>query len=292
MPLSWNRIARTERMLHDLKEKAQAFRALNDRSQLLLPNAWDAASARIFEEAGFPAVGTTSDGISYALGTRDGELLDRDTAVAQCRIIACAVSVPVSADMEAGYGADAAAVAQTAGAALDAGVVGINLEDNTHGDGLFTTDAQANRIAEARNEADRRDIPLTINARTDVFLLGLGDNESERLTLTISRGRAYLQAGADLVFVPLVVDLAIIHQLAEAFDGKLSVMAIPGIPSAAEMFRAGARRVSIGQAAMLASLGLVSAIAKELKSSGTWAAIEETFFGFAEAESLFTEGSA
>ena len=135
-------------------------------------------------------------------------------------------------------------------------------------------------------------IPLTINARTDVFLLGLGDDERERIALTISRGKAYLQAGADLVFVPLVVDPTIIGQLAEAFHGRLSVMAMPGAPSAAEMFKAGARRVSLGQTAMLASLGLVSMIAKELKSSGTWAAIEKTFFGFTEAESLFTNDAA
>ena len=174
----------------------------------------------------------------------------------------------------------------------DAGVVGINLEDSTHDNNaasLFEADLQVKRITAARHEADKREIPLTINARTDTFILGLGADEDELISLTIERGKAYLAAGADLVFVLLVVEPQIIKQLADGFDGRLSVMAMPGASSAAELFEAGARRISIGQTAMLATLGLVSTIANELKSSGTWSSIEKTFFGFAEGETLFSE---
>lgn len=139
--------------------------------------------------------------------------------------------------------------------------------------------------------ADRKhNVALTITARTDTFILGLGADENERVSLTIARGKAYLAAGADLVFVPFVVEPSIVERLADAFDGRLNVMAMPGAPSAGDLFRAGAQRLSIGQAAMLATLGLVSTIATELKSTGTWSSIEKTFFGFIEGDTLFPDG--
>lgn len=277
-------------MTNDHRQKAQLFRDLNERGQLLLPNAWDAASARIFEKAGFPAIGTTSAGIAYTLGVRDGEQIDRATAIQQTGIIAKAVSIPITADIESGYGTQVADVVETVNAALDAGAVGVNLEDSTHNNAagsLLDINLQAKRIAAARHEADKRKIVLTINARTDTFILGLGAGDDERVSLTIERGKEYLAAGADLIFVPLVVEPRIVKRLADSFDGRLSVMAMPGAPSATELFKAGARRVSVGQTAMLATLGLVSTIANELKSSGTWSSIENTFFGFSEGEALF-----
>ena len=129
---------------------AERFRNDNTAGRLLLPNAWDAASARIFEEAGFAAVGTTSAGIAYAHGVRDAERIDRDTMVRAIARIVAAVSCPVNADIEAGYGPGAADVGTTVDAVLDAGVAGINLEDNTHGHGLaplFAVDEQCARIA-------------------------------------------------------------------------------------------------------------------------------------------------
>ena len=276
-------------MADNQQEKAQAFKELNDRGELLLPNAWDGASARIFEEAGFPAIGTTSAGISYSRGLRDGENLDRSLAIQENGIVATAVSVPVNADIEAGYGTGASDVAKTVRETLDAGVVGVNIEDNTHSNALFDIREQSERLAGARAEADKRDIPLTINARTDTFILGLGADVGERMALTVERGKAYLDAGADLVFVPFVVDPEPIARLAEAFDGRLSVMAMPGAPSAAEMFKAGARRVSIGQIAMLSCLGHLAAIAQAMHLEGTWNEVEQSFFGFVEAEALFAK---
>jgi len=271
---------------------AERFRNDNTAGRLLLPNAWDAASARIFEEAGFAAVGTTSAGIAYAHGVRDAERLDRDTMVRAIARIASAVSCPVNADIEAGYGSTAADVGTTVEAVLDAGAAGINLEDNTHGRAatpLFAIDDQCVRIAAAREAAARRGIPVVINARTDTFLLSLGGDADDRLKITIERGLRYLRAGADLVFVPLVVSPAVVQPLADGLQGRLSLMALPGAPPAADLFAAGAARVSIGQLAMLGTLGALRQMAEELRQHGTWGAIERTFYGFGRAEGLFQE---
>ncbi len=274
---------------------AARFRDQNQAGGLLLPNAWDAASARIFEKAGFTAIGTTSAGIAYSEGVQDAEHIGRDAMVRAVARIARAVSCPVSADIEAGYGGAAGDVAKTVEAVIDAGAVGINLEDNAHDRGapaLFDIDAQSARIAAARAVADRRGIPLVINARTDTFVLNLGTDVDERLDLTVERGRRYLQAGADLIFVPLLVDTTLVAHLVDQLRGPISLMALPGAPSAAELFEAGASRVSIGQLAMLAMLGSLEHIATELRERGTWQSIERTFYGFAEAEALFAREQA
>ena len=268
---------------------AEQFQEQNRAGHLLLPNAWDAASARIFAKAGFTAIGTTSAGIAYAQGFQDAQRISRDAMARVVATIVGAVSCPVSADIEAGYGPGAADVAATVDAVLDAGVVGINLEDGTHAGysaSLFGIDQQCSRIAAARGVAERRNVPLVINARTDTFLLGLGSDVEERLRQTVERGSRYLRAGADLVFVPLLVDLALVKRLGEELQGRISLMALPGAPSARELFAAGAARVSIGQMAMLATLGSLKRIAEEMKQHGTWRSIEDTFYGFAEAEAL------
>jgi 2-methylisocitrate lyase-like PEP mutase family enzyme len=279
-------------MTSTFETRAERFRELNLAGHLLLPNAWDAASARVFEQAGFAAIGTTSAGIAYTQGVRDAERLTRDAMVRAIATIVAAVSCPVNADVEAGYGARPVDVTATVEAVLDAGVAGINLEDNTHGAGtraLFEIDEQCARLSAAREAAERRGVPLVINARTDTFLLSLGADIDERVMLTVERGRHYLRSGADLVFVPLLVSPAVVTQLAEALEGRISLMALPGAPPASELFDAGAARVSIGQLAMLGTLGALREMAEELRDHGTWSAIERTFFGFAQAEALFTE---
>ena len=265
---------------------AARFRDLNLAGRLLLPNAWDAASARIFEDAGFPAVGTTSAGIANARGLPDGERIGRDAMVREIASIVRAVDRPVTADIEAGYGHAPADVAATVNAVLDVGVVGINLEDNAHradAPPLYSIAEQAARIRAARDAADERRIHLVINARTDSFLLGL----DERIEMTIERGRAYLQAGADLVFVPGLIDPEVVRHVTGAITGPISLMAMPGAPAARVLFDAGASRISLGNCAMLATLGALRAIANEVLEAGTWTSIERTFYGFGEAEALF-----
>jgi 2-methylisocitrate lyase-like PEP mutase family enzyme len=280
----------------ELVSRAARFKALNDAGGLRLPNAWDPASARLFQAAGFPAVGTTSAGIAFARGMLDGEVISRDAMMCEIAAIAAAVDVPVTADIEAGYGPSPADVAATVDATLDAGAVGINLEDNMNRppaavdatSPLFTIEQQAARIAAARAAAERRGIALVINARTDPFLMGLGTDDEERLAMSIERGRAYLRAGADLVFIPVLVDPAQVRRAADAIGGPISVMALPGAPSADAWFAAGAARVSLGAMAMMAALGVIRDIAAEFRDAGTWTSIERTFYGFAETKALFT----
>jgi len=246
-------------MTTSTKHKAKILSDLNSQGHLLLPNAWDAASARIFEAAGFPAIGTTSAGIAYSRGFCDAQKISREEMMHEVAIIARAVDIPVTADIEAGYGPSAGDVTETVRAVIDAGAVGVNLEDNTHGGAhpLFDITTQAERIAAAKSEGDRNGIALTVNARTDSFLLDLGVDENERTAITIERGHAYLAAGADLIFVPKLIDTRIARHLSDAFKGRLNLMAMPGAPAANVLFNAGAQRVSLGPTAMLASLGTV-----------------------------------
>jgi 2-methylisocitrate lyase-like PEP mutase family enzyme len=272
-------------------ERATTFHELHASGHLLLPNAWDAASARVFEDAGFPAIGTTSGGIANARGLPDGETIGRARMLEEIRTIVDAVHVPVTADIEAGYGDAPSDVAQTVAAVLDLGVVGVNIEDRTHhsevAPKLYGVDEQMARIDAARAEAERREIHLLINARTDTFLLALGADLEERIALTIARGKAYLSAGADVVFVPGAIEVDTVRRLADAIGGPLSVMAMPGAPDATALFTAGACRVSLGNTAMLAVLGALDRIARDVVKTGKWAAIERTFYGFVEAEKLF-----
>jgi 2-methylisocitrate lyase-like PEP mutase family enzyme len=272
------------------KQLASHFRNLNQQGNFLLANAWDIASARIFEEAGFPAIGTTSGGIAYAHGYRDAELIKRDDMLRHIAAIAGAATVPVTADIEAGYGASPQAVADTIRRVIEAGAVGVNLEDNSHGFGaspLFGVEEQSARIAAARSAAEQTGLPLWINARTDTYLLGLGDDFDARFAMTVKRANAYLAAGADMVFVPVLTDLAQIKRLRAAVSGPISLMAMPGAPSAAELFAAGAQRVSLGVCPMLAAMGTIRDIAREVRAHGTWHAMQRSFYGFAEAEALF-----
>jgi 2-methylisocitrate lyase-like PEP mutase family enzyme len=275
--------------LTDQAALAQRFRDSNLAGRLLLPNAWDAVSARIFEQAEFPAVGTTSGGIAFSRGLPDAQQISREAMVREIASIAAAVECPVSADIEAGYGPNVSDVVQTVEDVLSVGVVGVNLEDHSGASGpdpLFAIQDQVERISAARETAERRGVPIVINARTDTFLSNLGADLEQRIDMTIARGRAYLKAGADLVFIPLALDPAVIRRLANGIGGPISVMAVPGAPSAAELFEAGAKRVSLGAAAMLATVGVMREIANEVRDFGTWKSIERHFYPFSEINAL------
>ncbi|GGK27611.1 2-methylisocitrate lyase [Deinococcus malanensis] len=264
-------------------DQVRSFRDLHIRG-FLLPNAWDAASARIFEQAGFQAVGTTSAGIAYTRGRRDGQTLTRDEMLREVENIVQAVRIPVNADIEAGYGDGPAEVARTVRAFAALGVAGLNLEDATgHPDQpLYALEEQVRRLEAAREAAGT----VYLNARTDTFLSGYGCSEAERVEETIRRGRAYLQVGADSIFVPLLTDPAALRAVRGELGGPVTVMAFPGSPSVPELLQAGASRVSLGQGVMLAILGLTARIARELQD-GTFETLQENFYGFQEAEALF-----
>ena len=275
------------------KKKAEAFRALHGGPAILvLPNACDVASARVFEEAGFPAVATSSAGIAASLGYPDRERISRGEMAKAVARIAKALKVPVSADLEAGYGPTPKAVQLTVEAAIDAGAVGMNMEDAT-GDRirpLFAPEVQADRLHAARTAAERLRVRLFINARTDVFLVE-GGGEAARFDHTVRRALAYKEAGADGLFVPGVTDPALIGRLVKAVGLPLNVIAGPALLPVAELQKLGVARVSLGSGPMRAALGLMRRIAAELKASGTYGALVEGAIPYAEVNEILDRRS-
>ena len=199
-----------------LRNKAEAFRALHVAGEpLLLPNVWDVASARIIEASGFPAIATTSAGIAFSLGYPDGQKITRQEMLLAVARIAAAVKVPVTADVESGYGSRPEDAADTARSVIEAGAVGMNLEDAT-GDParpLAELPQQLEKIRAVRETASKLKVPLVLNARTDVYLLQVGD-PAKRYEESVRRLGAYRDAGADCVFLPGLRDAATIGRLA------------------------------------------------------------------------------
>ncbi|WP_172382783.1 isocitrate lyase/phosphoenolpyruvate mutase family protein [Streptomyces sp. MNP-20] len=273
-----------------VNDLATAFRDLHvPGSPLVLPNAWDAASARLVETAGAAAVATTSAGLAWALGAGDGDRLTRDQALGAVARIVDTVSVPVTADVESGYAEDAAGVADTVRAVLAAGAVGVNIEDARHaaGDPLRPVAEQAERIAAARGAADAAGVPLFVNARVDTYLRGAGEGAAERLALTLERAAAFLDAGADGVFVPGVVDPETVEALVAKVDGPVNVMAGPGAPPVARLAALGVARVSVGSGIAQAAHALVRGAARELLTEGTYGSLTGGL-DFGEADALFS----
>ncbi|WP_027466205.1 isocitrate lyase/PEP mutase family protein [Curtobacterium sp. UNCCL17] len=246
--------------------RAATFHGLHDHPSrpLVLVNVWDAASARVVEDAGATAIATTSAGVAWSLGRPDGNTLTRAEAMDAVARIAASVSVPVTVDVESGYADDADGVARTVDAVLEAGAVGINIED-----GRLHPDALADRIGAARRAAERAGVRLFVNARTDVHLAGLVDPE-RRLAETLERARRYRGAGADGVFVPGVRDVGTIRALVESIDGPVNVMAGPGSPTVSELAGIGVARISLGSAVAQAAYAVARQAAAELLTTGTY----------------------
>lgn len=258
-------------------ETALAFHALHvPGSPLALANVWDAASARIVASTGAPAVATTSAGVAWSVGAADGDRVARDLMLDVVRRVADAVDVPVTADIESGFGASADEVGETVRLVLAAGAVGVNIEDALR-DGsapLRPVPDQAARLAAARAAADSAGIALYLNARVDVFLCAVGP-ESGRVAETVARAKAYLAAGASGIFVPGVADPALISALTAGIDAPVNVLVQPSTPDVARLGRLGVARVSLGSAVAEAAYGLVRRAARELASSGTYASVRE-----------------
>jgi len=255
------------------KLKAERFRGMHRSGRILiLPNAWDVASARIFEETGFGAIATTSAGIAFTLGYPDGQRISRDEMLAVVRRIAVAVKAPVTADVEAGYGNRPEDAAQTARAVAEAGAVGMNLEDATGDPGqpLLDLTLQVERVKAVR-EAVRES--MVLNARTDVYLLGLETPET-RYDAALRRLRAYREAGADCVFVPGLRDLETIERLVNDLRCPVNILVGPGSPPVQDLEKLGVARATVGSGAMRATLGLVRRIAEELKNIGSYKTME------------------
>jgi 2-methylisocitrate lyase-like PEP mutase family enzyme len=256
-------------MSADQQAKTEAFRALHQGKILILPNAWDAASARIIQQAGFNAIATTSAGIAFTLGYPDGQRISREEMLTVVARIAKAVKLPITADVEAGYGPRPEDAARTARDVLAAGAVGMNLEDAT-GDPkqpLFDLALQVERVKAVK------ELPIVLNARSDVYLLEVGAPE-KRYDEALRRLAAFRDSGADCVFVPGLRDASTIGRLVKDLQCPVNILAGPGSLSVPELQKLGVARVSVGSAAMRATLGLLRRIAEELKSTGTFSTLE------------------
>ena len=274
--------------------KAEELRKLHSGPRMLvLPNAWDAASARVLEELGYPAIATTSAGVAFALGYPDGQRVSRDEMLEVVARIARAVRVPVTADMEAGYGTTLADMAETAKAIVAAGAVGLNLEDVTGEteSSQVNTELQAEKIRTIREVSSSLGVSLVINARTDIYLMPIGP-EAMRFERTVERLRAYRAAGADCVFAPGVHDRELIEKLVKAVAAPLNILITPGCPSIPELQKLGVARASAGSAATRATLGLLRRIGQELLETGTYSALFEGSIPYAEINGLMARAAS
>jgi len=265
-------------------EKAERFRKMHGGPRILaLPNAWDVASARILEEARYPAIATSSAGIAFSLGHPDGQRVSRDQMLEVVGQISHAVRVPVTADMEAGYGTTVKDMEETAKAVIAAGAIGMNLEDVTADDESSHVDLamQVEKIRAIRDTAESLGVPLVLNARTDTYLKPIGE-AATRFERTVERLRAYRKAGADCVFAPGVSDRDTIVELVKAIAAPLNILISSGCPSLAELEGMGVARVSAGSAVMRATLGLVRRIGKELMETGTYDSLFDGAIPFAD----------
>lgn len=269
------------------RERAERLRRLHEDGDILVVgSAWDPGSAVIFESMGFPAIATSSAGIANSLGYPDGERLPLEEMLAAVARIVRAVSVPVSADMESGFGTTPEVVAQTCQRLLETGAVGVNLEDATPDGALEDPLRQVEKIRAVREMAQNYGVPLVINARTDRYWLRLGEDET-RFKDSVARATLYRQAGADCVFVPGLTDAGIIGRLVAEIPAPLNILASAGAPSVAELAALGVRRVSQGSGPARAALSGTLRAASELKKHGTYSAYTESAVDYARANRLF-----
>ncbi len=267
-----------------LAGKAAAFLKLHQGPPILaLANVWDVVSARLVEQAGFPALATSSAAIANSLGYPDGQRISREEMLSVVARIAAKVAVPVSADLEAAYGD----VEATARALVEAGAVGLNFEDGTGDPTHPLADAaeQCERIRRIRATGEKLGVHIVINARTDVYLDQVGE-PATRFDHTVDRLNAYRHAGADCLFAPGVQDGETIGRLAKAAKGPLNVLAGPATPPVRELERLGVARVSFGSWPARAAWGLFQRLTRELREKGTFTTIAEGAIPYAEINKL------
>jgi 2-methylisocitrate lyase-like PEP mutase family enzyme len=271
----------------DQVRMAEEFRARHARHPvLLLPNAWDGMSARLFVAAGFEAIATTSGGVAWALGWPDGETAPWAEVVAATARIARAARVAVTADIEAGYGATPQEVAAHIGDIIAAGAVGINLEDGLHTpQRIRTPEDAARRIRAAREAARQAGVPIVINARTVLYYLQLGE-PAWRFAETVARAKSYLEAGADCIYPFGVRDAETIAALAAAIPAPVNITGRAGMPDAAALEALGVRRITIAAAPTLVAMSAIRTLAEELYANRRFDALAAPL-KHPDAQSLF-----
>jgi 2-methylisocitrate lyase-like PEP mutase family enzyme len=258
------------------KSLADSFRRLHHGPKILvLANCWDVAGARVLEAAGAPAIATSSAGVAFSRGYPDGQRIAREEMLALVARITKAVKVPVTADAESGYGARPEDAAFTAKAVIEAGAVGMNLEDSRDESDTALVDLSlaVEKIQAVREAGKQAGVPLVINARTDVYLNQVGKPES-RYEHALRRAAAFRDAGADCLFLPGIKEPDLIARFVQDLQFPINILAGPGFPKVSELQRLGVARVSLGSKPMLAGLGVLRRLAQELQQSGTYSSLE------------------
>lgn len=251
---------------------------------LLLPNAWDAMSARIFAAAGFDSLATTSAGVAWALGYPDGEIAPWEEVVAATARIVRAARVPVTADIERGYGETPDAVGRHVAEIIRTGVVGVNLEDS-HAGAIRSVEDAAERVRAARKAAHKEGVPIVINARCDIFHLEYGE-ESVRFIATVDRCKTYLAAGANCVYPFGLRDPGLIAAFVKAIGAPVNITGRPGMPDAAEFEQMGVARITIASAPTLVTMDAIRKLAAGLHSTGGFEPLSNSFH-HPDAQKLF-----
>ncbi len=271
--------------MSDQAERAERFEALHEGPEILLiPNPWDPGSAKLLASLGFKALATTSGGAAAALGRLDGSMA-REEAIASAAAIVEATDLPVSADLENGFGDDASGVAETMRLAIDAGLAGASVEDYSRSEErLYDIGAAGERVAAAAEAAHGGPSRLVLTARAENHLYGVTD-----LADTIARLQAYQEAGADVLYAPGLTRLEDIRQVVTSVDRPVNVLGRPGAPSVAELAAVGVRRLSVGGAFAYAALGAAVEAARELLDQGTYGYFERAGIGLQVARSAFAE---
>jgi 2-methylisocitrate lyase-like PEP mutase family enzyme len=269
-------------------EKAEKLRKLHHGPRILaLPNAWDAVTARILEQVGHPAIATSSAAVAFSLGYPDGQRISRGEMLDAVARITRAVHLPVTADLESGYGKTPEEIADFTKAMITAGAVGLNFEDVIGDDESSHVDLglQVKKIRAIRETAAALGVPVVINARTDIYLMPIGA-AATRFERTVERLRAYRDAGADCLFVPGVSDREIIAGLVKAVDAPLNILAGQGCPSLDELERMGVARVSAGSSAMRAAMGAFQRVAKDWLAHGSYDSLLQVTIPYTELNRL------
>jgi len=265
-------------------ETATIFHRLHEGPEpLLLPNAWDAGSARLMESLGAKAVATTSAGVAWTHGYPDGDALPVRLLVSTVATIVRAIRVPLTVDVEGGYSDDPAAVEETIAKVVEAGAVGINIED-----GSSAPDLLCLKIERAKRAGQHFGVDLFVNARTDVYLRGLAPT-GKRVAEALSRAKLYRDAGASGIFVPGAIDPADIRAIAASAGLPLNVLAWPGLPAAAELAELGVRRLSAGSGISQALWGKAAALAADFLKHGKSEPLGEGAMAYPAINALFEQ---
>ena len=271
-------------MTVNMTNLAKSFHALHEEKDILiLPNAWDAGSAKVIEDAGAKAIATSSAGVAWALGFTDGDKLPPRLLADLTARITATINIPLSVDFEGGYTTNPQKVGENLKPIIDAGAVGINIED-----GEGSPELLAKKIEKVRKAAESLGIDVFINARTDVYLAEIGSPES-RVGETIERATRYREAGANGIFVPGLSESADIKAIVPEVKMPLNVMAVPDLPAAKELRKLGVRRLSSGTGIPQSIWGRVAELAKGFLGTGVSTPMFEHSMPYGTLQRLFTK---